>query len=122
MGLPTADRSESMGLCFVGERGKFERFLCTSFLLYSTYALTDVTHSASAAQYIPSKPGPILLYPDNIRVGTHNGLWTFTIGQNARIPGRLKKLFVARKSVENNAITVVDAVWVQPCGSMGGND
>ena len=27
--LPTAERSESMGLCFVGERTKFGTFLCT---------------------------------------------------------------------------------------------
>lgn len=26
--LPTAERQESMGLCFVGEKGKFSRFLC----------------------------------------------------------------------------------------------
>ncbi|KAG9079627.1 hypothetical protein FRC06_007619 [Ceratobasidium sp. 370] len=88
MKIPTAERGESMGLCFVGERGKFSSFL---------------------AQYIPNKPGPILLHPTNTQIGTHQGLYTLTIGQNARIPGQPSKLFVARKRVEDNAMVVVDA-------------
>lgn len=28
--LPTASRAESMGICFVGERGKFGNFVCKS--------------------------------------------------------------------------------------------
>ena len=28
-GLPTAERAESMGVCFIGERGKFGDFVCT---------------------------------------------------------------------------------------------
>jgi len=89
MKLPTASRSESMGLCFVGERGRFDKFL---------------------SQYIPARPGPILQRPDMTRVGTHNGLWTLTIGQNARIAGRPKKLFVAQKRASDNAIIVVDSL------------
>ena len=27
--LPTADRAESMGVCFIGERGRFGDFICT---------------------------------------------------------------------------------------------
>lgn len=27
--LPTADRSESMGICFIGEKRKFSDFICT---------------------------------------------------------------------------------------------
>lgn len=30
-GLPNADKEESMGLCFVGERGKFGDFICESY-------------------------------------------------------------------------------------------
>lgn len=29
-GLPTASRQESMGVCFIGERGRFGDFICTS--------------------------------------------------------------------------------------------
>jgi tRNA-specific 2-thiouridylase len=28
-GLPTAERAESMGVCFIGERGRFGDFVCT---------------------------------------------------------------------------------------------
>jgi len=40
-------------------------------------------------------------------VGEHSGLWNFTIGQNARVPGMPEKLFVFSKDVESNAIYVV---------------
>ncbi|QRW14255.1 tRNA (5-methylaminomethyl-2-thiouridylate)-methyltransferase [Ceratobasidium sp. AG-Ba] len=89
MKLPTADRGESMGLCFVGERGRFSNFL---------------------SQYIPPSPGPILLHPSLRQIGTHQGLYTFTIGQNARIPGQPKKLFIAGKDRRQNALLVVDSV------------
>ncbi|CAE6480562.1 unnamed protein product [Rhizoctonia solani] len=87
MNLPTAERGESMGLCFVGERRKFDQFL---------------------SEYIPPSSGPILLYPSMKQVGEHKGLHTLTIGQNARVPGQPKKLFVARK--EGGALVVVDDV------------
>ncbi|CAE6445850.1 unnamed protein product [Rhizoctonia solani] len=87
MNLPTAERGESMGLCFVGERRKFDQFL---------------------SEYIPTTHGPILLYPSMKQVGEHKGLHTLTIGQNARVPGQPKKLFVARK--EGTAMVVVDDV------------
>ncbi|KAH7313240.1 tRNA-specific 2-thiouridylase [Rhizoctonia solani] len=87
MNLPTAERGESMGLCFVGERRKFDQFI---------------------SEYIPPSSGPILLYPGMKQVGEHKGLHTLTIGQNARVPGQPKKLFVARK--EGGALIVVDDV------------
>jgi tRNA-5-taurinomethyluridine 2-sulfurtransferase len=42
----------------------------------------------------------------NIKLGTHNGLWTYTIGQGARIQGLNTKLFVAAKDHKKNAIYV----------------
>ncbi|CEL51492.1 tRNA (5-methylaminomethyl-2-thiouridylate)-methyltransferase [Rhizoctonia solani AG-1 IB] len=71
MRLPTAEREESMGLCFVGERRKFDQFL---------------------SEYMAHTSGPIFLYPSMRKVGEHNGMHTLTIGQNARIPGQPKKL------------------------------
>ncbi|KAG8708257.1 hypothetical protein FRC11_006616, partial [Ceratobasidium sp. 423] len=104
MSLPTAERGESMGLCFVGERRKFDQFLCTS------RPVTEPSDDSNAAtaEYIPPSSGPILLHPSMKQVGEHKGLHTFTIGQNARVPGQPKKLFVARK--EGGAIVVVDDV------------
>jgi len=40
-GLPNANKEESMGLCFVGERGKFGDFICQSSLLRPGKTLTD---------------------------------------------------------------------------------
>ncbi|KAI0636560.1 SIT4 phosphatase-associated protein-domain-containing protein [Trametes polyzona] len=85
-GLPTAEREESMGICFVGEKRRFDDFI---------------------AQYIPSKPGPIIDMTNGKTVGKHDGLFTFTIGQNARIKGMPQKMIVARKDAKANAIYVV---------------
>ncbi|ODQ67842.1 5-methylaminomethyl-2-thiouridylate-methyltransferase, partial [Nadsonia fulvescens var. elongata DSM 6958] len=58
--LPTAFKPDSQGLCFVSnEHNHFKDFL---------------------AEYIQSKPGDIILQ-DGTVVGTHQGLWTATVGQ-----------------------------------------
>ncbi|KAK7051278.1 hypothetical protein VNI00_004778 [Paramarasmius palmivorus] len=85
--LDAVERKESMGLCFVGERsGRFSQFL-TSYLI--------------------PKPGRIIDLTTHKMVGEHRGLWTFTIGENARIPGMSRRMFVAHKDVETNTIFVV---------------
>lgn len=89
--LPTANKEESMGLCFVGEKRKFADFL---------------------SGYIPNTPGPFVELDTNQVVGQHQGLWYFTIGENARIPGMKQRMFVARKDAKNNAIYVVPEGYV----------
>ncbi|KAI5116685.1 hypothetical protein M0805_007506 [Coniferiporia weirii] len=84
--LHTAQRSESMGICFVGEKRRFEDFL---------------------AQYLPPKPGSIVDMLTQEQLGTHQGLWRYTIGQAAKIPGMPKRMFVAGKDVTHNKIFVV---------------
>ncbi|THU87256.1 5-methylaminomethyl-2-thiouridylate-methyltransferase [Dendrothele bispora CBS 962.96] len=84
--IETAERPESMGLCFVGERGKFSDFL---------------------SSYIPFNPGPIIDLTTGTEIATHQGLWGYTIGQKARIPGMLQKMFVARKEHLSNTVYVV---------------
>jgi len=84
--LPTATREESMGICFVGERRHFSEFI---------------------ANYIPPNPGPIIDELTGLEVGTHQGLWHFTIGQNARIRGMKEKTFVSEKDINANALYVV---------------
>ncbi|THH11993.1 hypothetical protein EW145_g278 [Phellinidium pouzarii] len=69
-GLHTAQRSESMGICFVGEKRRFTKFL---------------------AQYISPKPGPIIDMVTKMQVGTHQGLWHFTIGQAAKVSGQRER-------------------------------
>lgn len=84
-GLHNASREESMGLCFVGERRRFNEFL---------------------GDYVAPRLGPILEIDTNIELGQHYGLWTYTIGQGAKLPGLTSKLFVAAKDREKNAIYV----------------
>jgi len=85
-GLPTAERSESMGICFVGQKRRFEDFI---------------------SQYIQPKPGYIVDAITHKILGTHQGLWGYTIGQNARIPGLKEKMFVSEKDTSENVIFVV---------------
>ncbi|KAJ2803682.1 hypothetical protein H4R20_002793 [Coemansia guatemalensis] len=84
-GLATAEKEESMGICFVGERRRFHEFL---------------------AEYLPQKPGDILS-DDMLVVGRHNGLFTKTIGQLAGIPGASEKWYIyAKDSVTNRMYAV----------------
>jgi tRNA-specific 2-thiouridylase len=65
-GLPTADKKDSQGICFIGEV-KMADFL---------------------RAYVPDAPGPILRATDGRVLGTHRGLHFFTLGQRKgiRIP------------------------------------
>ncbi|KAI9446552.1 tRNA methyltransferase [Lactarius indigo] len=84
-GLHNASREESMGLCFVGERRRFNDFL---------------------GDYVAPRPGPVLEIDTDVELGQHSGLWTYTIGQGARLPGLTRRLFVAAKDHKKNAIYV----------------
>jgi len=57
-GLPTAEKKDSTGICFVGERN-FRQFL---------------------ERYLPKQPGDIISN-EGEKVGTHDGLMYYTIGQ-----------------------------------------
>ncbi|KAI0807834.1 5-methylaminomethyl-2-thiouridylate-methyltransferase [Fomes fomentarius] len=85
-GLPTASREESMGICFVGEKRKFTDFI---------------------SQYVPPKPGHIINLENGKIIGRHQGLYSYTVGQNAGIQGMSERMFVARKDPKENAIYVV---------------
>ncbi|WFD04116.1 tRNA-5-taurinomethyluridine 2-sulfurtransferase [Malassezia obtusa] len=89
LALPTAEKRESMGLCFVGERGAgahaFARFLDA---------------------YVDGRPGD-MVDPSGAVLARHAGLHTLTIGQGARIPGRRERYFVARKLPATNTVVVV---------------
>jgi len=57
-GLTTAEKKDSTGICFIGER-KFREFL---------------------ARWLPAQPGPIKT-PDGRTLGEHPGVFYFTLGQ-----------------------------------------
>ena len=92
--LPTAEREESMGLCFVGERANFGDFVGSSLLLGSFSGLNPL------AQYTSPPPSQgYLVDSEGKRLGEHQGLWYYTIGQGARLGGMSDPWFVARKGV-----------------------
>ena len=62
-GLPTADKKDSQGICFIGEV-KMQDFLRT---------------------YVPDAPGPIRRAHDDRELGRHRGLHLYTLGQRRGI-------------------------------------
>jgi tRNA-specific 2-thiouridylase len=89
-GLPNHAKRDSTGICFIGER-PFREFL---------------------ARYLPREPGPMLT-ADGVRVGEHQGLMYYTIGQRQGlgIGGRRddsgEPWYVAGKDLASNTLTVV---------------
>ena len=87
-GLPTADKKDSQGSCFIGEV-KMADFLTA---------------------YVPEKPGPIIRASDGKVLGNHKGLHYFTIGQRKgiRIPSNTdnENYVVVGKRGEDHALLV----------------
>jgi len=89
-GFPTAEKKDSTGICFIGER-RFHDFL---------------------ARYLPHDPGPIET-PDGHVLGEHQGLAYYTIGQRrglgiGGLAGNMEApWFVAHKDIARNALILV---------------
>ena len=58
--------------------------------------------------YLDPNPGPIYELETGETIGTHKGLWTYTVGQGVRLPGLKERYFVASKGKAGNAIYVVN--------------
>ncbi len=90
-GLTTAQRKDSTGICFIGERN-FKEFL---------------------GNYLPAKPGEIRsLEEPNQLLGGHDGLMYYTLGQRKGLGigggfGNGDPWFVADKDLKNNILYVV---------------
>lgn len=90
LGLANAEKKDSTGICFIGER-RFSDFL---------------------ARYLPREPGPIET-PEGQRLGEHQGLAYYTIGQRGGLGiggvrgGREAPWFVAAKDVARNTLILV---------------
>lgn len=87
-GLVTADKKDSTGICFIGERN-FKKFLM---------------------EYIPAKEGLIKTYEGKV-LGKHSGLMYYTIGQRrgldvGGVKGDEGRWFVIEKDLKNNILYV----------------
>ncbi len=98
-GLPTHAKKDSTGICFIGERD-FREFL---------------------GRYLPVQPGE-MRSPDGIRIGTHDGVMYYTLGQRTglRIGGRRdaggEPWYVVGKDVAANVLYVAQGganPWLQ---------
>ena len=89
-GLPNHAKRDSTGICFIGER-PFRAFL---------------------SRYLPKEPGAMVT-PEGERVGEHQGLMYYTIGQRqglgigGRRDGAGAPWYVAGKDLASNTLTVV---------------
>ncbi len=84
--LITADKKDSTGICFIGERN-FKKFL---------------------ENYLPNNPGNIVNIDTNEVLGKHIGLMYYTVGQRRglNIGGSKERLFVCKKDLEKNILYV----------------
>lgn len=85
-GLITADKKDSTGICFIGERN-FSKFL---------------------ENYLPNIPGKVVDIDSNEVIGDHIGLMHYTIGQRRglNIGGNQDRMFVVGKDLEKNILYV----------------
>ncbi len=84
--LIVADKKDSTGICFIGERN-FKEFL---------------------TNYLPNQKGDIIDIDSNKKVGEHIGLMYYTIGQRRGldIGGNNKRLYVVGKNLDKNILYV----------------
>lgn len=85
-GLNVAEKKDSTGICFIGER-HFQEFV---------------------QNYLKPNPGDILNVETKEIIGRHNGLMNYTIGQrrNVGISGYSERHYVCGKNVEKNILYV----------------
>ncbi len=84
--LNVAKKKDSTGICFIGERH----------------------YQAFIQNYLKPNPGDILNVETKEKIGTHNGLMYYTIGQrkNIGISGYDQRHYVCGKNVEKNILYV----------------
>lgn len=85
--LPTAEKKDSTGICFIGKR-PFKEFL---------------------EKFLPNKTGNIIDWDTKEIVGQHQGAHYYTIGQRRGLDlgGSEKPCYVVGKNIEENSIYIV---------------
>lgn len=84
--IPVAEKKDSTGICFIGERN-YQKFV---------------------ANYLKGKKGDIIDVETGNKVGEHNGLMNYTIGQrrNVGLSGDEKRHYVCGKDSKTNTLYV----------------
>ncbi len=83
-GIPSQDREESQGICFLGEI-KFSEFL---------------------KHHLGEKPGDLVEFEANKIVGQHKGFWFHTIGQRKGLGLSGGPWYVVKKDIKNNIVFI----------------
>lgn len=96
-GLLTADKPDSQELCFIPD-GDYPEFIRRH--------TADVDPSLLPVLQRYNRPGPIL-FGDGTVLGTHGGIYHFTVGQRRGLGvAHTEPLFVVKLDVEKNAVVV----------------
>ena len=84
--LPVAQKKDSTGICFIGERN-YQKFI---------------------SNYLKPNPGDIIDVETKQVIGTHKGLMNYTIGQrrNVGISGNENRHYVCGKNIKDNVLYV----------------
>ena len=104
-GLPTADKKDSQGLCFVG-KVKLPEFLQQQLSVEHGPIIEVPAHAVKTGAHAWS---PLSFDLEEVReVGTHPGAHFFTIGQRKglHLGGRKEPMFVIGKDMSRNALFV----------------
>ena len=83
-GLPSADRKDSQGICFLGK----------------------INYNDFIKRYLGAREGKIVELESGKVLGTHKGYWFHTIGQRKGLYLSGGPWFVVRKDIENNVLYV----------------
>lgn len=82
--LPTKDRKDSQGICFLGKL-KFSEFI---------------------KYHMGEKPGDLIEYETGNKMGTHQGYWYYTIGQRQGLGLGGGPWYVVAKNVDDNTVYI----------------
>jgi len=84
-GLPTADKKDSQGICFLGK----------------------VSIRDFLKEYLPAREG-VVVSPDGSTLGTHEGAHLYTIGQRHGLKLTTgKRMYIVNKNIAENTLTAV---------------
>jgi tRNA-specific 2-thiouridylase len=89
--LPTKDRKDSQGICFLGKI-KFHDFV---------------------KYHLGTQPGPLVEFETGKKIGEHEGVWFYTIGQRQGIGLSGGPWYVVSKSIGDNTVFISRTYYAQ---------